>query len=161
MQTLTVNQLVAREVKSAIGHADLRQKDLAQILGITTASISDKLKGKNAFSLEDLLVVAGALGLTLDELLGSSVTTAKVPAPTYTEDEKGKKKVVPVGFVPTGTTYQMVASSDKELSSVGPAGLEPATKGLHTPLWHQTVKMTLLLQQLLRPSSRDLKDEVN
>ncbi len=120
MQTISVNQLVAREVKSAIARADLKQKDLAQILGITTASVSDKLRGKNAFSLEDLLTVAGALGLSLDELLGASIMTTTPPTPNYFEDEKGKKKVAPIGFIPNGTTYQMVAG----------AGFEPAASGL-------------------------------
>ena len=129
MQTLNSKQVIAREVKSAMGRYGFTQKELAGVLGLTTSGMSDKFTGKASFSIDDLLTIAGKFGLSLEELLGPSFTQSRIPTPEYTE-EKGRKKVVPVGFVPTGTTYQIVASSEKELASVGPAGLEPATKGL-------------------------------
>ena len=48
-----------------------------------------------------------------------------------------------------------------ELTSVGPAGLEPATKGLHAPIWSKTVVTTHLLQKILAHAANRLKDEVN
>ena len=120
-------QMISREVKSAIARAGVTQAKLAKALSISPGSLSEKINGRISFSFDDLLIVAGTLGLSLEELLGSSVTSTRVPEPAYVE-EKGRKKVVPAGFIPTGTTYKMVAPH--ELSSVGPAGLEPATKGL-------------------------------
>lgn len=108
----------------------MSQSKLAEALSISSGSLSDKMKGRVAFSFEDLLVIAGTLGLSLDELLGTALVHSTVPSPSYVEDEKGKKKVAPIGFIPTGTTYEMVASAEPELAGVGPAGLEPATKGL-------------------------------
>lgn len=128
-RTLSVNQVVTREIRSAMSREGVTQKELAKAMQLSPGSVSLKLRGEVSFSLTELLSIAGILNLSLEELLGSSIITSKVPAPTYTEDEKGKKKVVPVGFVPTGTTYQMV-SPLRELVPVGPAGLEPATKGL-------------------------------
>ena len=52
-----------------------------------------------------------------------SIVNTKVPAPSYIE-EKGKKKVAPIGFVPNGATYQII------LVRVRPVGLEPTTCGL-------------------------------
>ena len=124
---ISSRQVLAREIKSALGRAEITQKTLAQKAGLSPSNLSEKMQGKIAFSFDDLLIIAGTLGLSLEELLGNAVVSNRVPAPTHIE-EKGKKKVVPVGFIPTGTTYHMVAPN--ELTSVGPAGLEPATKGL-------------------------------
>lgn len=127
---ITSNQLISREVKAAIGRQDMNQRKLAFAMGISPAALSDKLNGRSNFSVDDLLIVAGTLGLSLDELLGSALVNSRVPSPSYFEDEKGKKKVAPIGFIPNGTTYQMVANAEPVLAGVGPAGLEPATKGL-------------------------------
>ncbi|WP_423817548.1 helix-turn-helix domain-containing protein [Rothia nasimurium] len=117
---ITSNQLISREVKAAIGRQDMNQRKLAFAMGISPAALSDKLNGRSNFSVDDLLIVAGTLGLSLDELLGSALVNSRVPSPSYFEDKKGKKKVAPIGFIPNGTTYQMVAG----------AGFEPAASGL-------------------------------
>lgn len=157
MNTLTSKQVIAREIKSVLGRFDLSQRDLAKVLGVTPAGISDKLLGRSSFTIDELLIIAGHFGLSLEELIGDALVSTRVPEPTYVE-EKGKKKAVPVGFIPTGTTYHMVAPN--ELTSVGPAGLEPATKGLHAPIWSKTVVTTHLLQKILAHAANHLNDEV-
>ncbi|HCN40565.1 MAG TPA: hypothetical protein DIS77_09795 [Rothia sp.] len=129
METLNSKQVIAREIKSMLARLGLTQRDLAKLLAITPAGVSDKLHGRSSFTFDELLIIAGSFGLSLQELLGDELVSSRVPSPSYVE-EKGKKKAVPAGFIPTGTTYQMVTSTEPELVSVGPAGLEPATKGL-------------------------------
>lgn len=129
-QAITTRQAIIREIRSALGRAGLTQRELAKQAGFSTSNLSEKMNGKLSFSVEDLLTVAGVLGLSLTELLGEALTSQRVPSPSYFEDEKGKKKVAPIGFIPTGTTYEMVANTAPVLAGVGPAGLEPATKGL-------------------------------
>lgn len=69
--------------------------------------------------MNELLSIGGILNLSLSELLGDSFLVSRVPTSEYMEDEKGKKKVAPIGFIPNGTTY-LVAG----------AGFEPAASGL-------------------------------
>lgn len=54
-----------------------------------------RLNGQQEFTTGELMTIAGALGLSLSELLGEDIVNAKLPAPTYTE-EKGKKKSPPL-----------------------------------------------------------------
>ncbi|WP_423817342.1 helix-turn-helix domain-containing protein [Rothia nasimurium] len=117
---ITSQNAISREVKSSIARAGISQAKLAKALSISPGSLSEKINGKISFSIDDLLIIAGTLGLSLTELLGEALTSQRVPAPSYIEDEKGKKKVAPIGFIPNGTTYQMVAG----------AGFEPAASGL-------------------------------
>ena len=68
--------------------------------------MSDRLRGKQNFSLDELFTLAGALDLTVGDLLGNSIVSAHVPAPSYIEEDQGriKRKVAPIGFVPNGAT---------------------------------------------------------
>ena len=119
-KTITTRQAITREIKSAMGRAEMTQRELATKAGFSASNLSEKMNGKLSFSLEDLLTIAGVLGLSLTELLGEALTSQRVPMPNFVEDKKGKKKVAPIGFIPNGTTYQMVAG----------AGFEPAASGL-------------------------------
>ncbi|MFW0110526.1 helix-turn-helix transcriptional regulator [Rothia sp. P13129] len=111
--------VVGREIKVWITRAGIKQKDLAQTLGLSSVSISEKLRGKTLFSLEDLIVTAGMLGITLGELLGENIINAKIPSTAMINNE-GEKKSAPIRFIPTGATYHVVAGT----------GFEPATSGL-------------------------------
>ncbi|MBF0807710.1 XRE family transcriptional regulator [Rothia nasimurium] len=120
VKPLGVNQVITREIKSALSREGLSQKELANRLGISAGSVSLKMRAEVSFTMNELLSIAGILNLSLSELLGDSLLLSRVPTPEYMEDEKGEKKVAPVGFIPNGTTYQMVAG----------AGFEPAASGL-------------------------------
>lgn len=92
------------EIKAWMGRRGLTGKDLAQILGISQPNASKKLRGVNAFSINDLGTIAATLGITLADLLGSLVhipllsPDAENPAPA--SPERGDN-VRPVGLEPT------------------------------------------------------------
>lgn len=56
-----------------------KQKDLAALLEMTQAGVSKKLRGEAAFTLDDLLKIAGFFELSLAELLGEGFLTQKSP----------------------------------------------------------------------------------
>ena len=95
------------EVKSWMGRRGLTGKDLATILSISPSNASKKLRGINAFSINDLGTIAGALGITLGELLGGVASTpiivpdAENPAPASPERGGTGEDVRPVGLEPT------------------------------------------------------------
>lgn len=117
---LSANEVAGREIKTWMLRSGSKQKDLADLLGISQAAVSKKLRGEAAFTLDDLLSIAGFFNLTLTELLGSSVLNAKIPSNAEYSNEGDKKKVAPIGFIPTGATYEVVAGR----------GFEPLTSGL-------------------------------
>ena len=120
--TYTATEAVAREIRGLLAKAGLTQKDVASILAITQAGVSDRLRGKQNFSLDELLTLAGALDLTVGDLLGNSIVSAHVPAPSYIEEGQGriKRKVAPIGFVPNGATYQILSGEECALWGSNP-----------------------------------------
>ena len=118
-EILTSNEAVAREVKTWMARTDTKTADLATAFGIGRAGVAKKLRGEAAFSIEDLLKTAGLMEISLSDLLGDSILNAKIPT-TAENSNDGDKKIAPVGFIPTGATYQLVAG----------AGFEPAASGL-------------------------------
>ncbi|MGV3245416.1 helix-turn-helix domain-containing protein [Rothia sp. 11254D007BW] len=114
-----VSQVITRKIKPALSREGLSQKELANRLGISAANVSLKMRAEVSFTMNELLSIGGILNLSLSELLGDSLLLSRVPTPEYMEDEKGKKKVAPIGFIPNGATY-LVAG----------AGFEPAASGL-------------------------------
>ena len=118
-KVLLPKEAVAQEIRVWMSRNGLKQKWLANVLGITVPSVSDKLKGNTPFTNDELFTIAGALRLSLGELLGDSIVNTKVPAPSYIE-EKGKKKVAPIGFVPNGATYQILSGEECALWDSNP-----------------------------------------
>ena len=120
--TYTATEAVAREIRGLLAKAGLTQKDVASILAITQAGVSDRLRGKQNFSLDELLTLAGALNLTIGDLLGDSIVSARVPAPSYIGEGQGriKRKVAPIGFIPKGATYQMISGEECALWGSNP-----------------------------------------
>ena len=120
--TYTATEAVAREIRGLLAKAGLTQKDVASILAITQAGVSDRLRGKQNFSLDELFTLAGALDLTVGDLLGNSIVSAHVPAPSYIEEGQGriKRKVAPIGFVPNGATYQILSGEECALWGSNP-----------------------------------------
>lgn len=68
------------------------------------------------------------MGISLSELLGESILNTKIPTTAELSND-GEKKIAPIGFIPNGATYQMVANTKPALAGVGSAGLETSTKG--------------------------------
>ena len=115
----TPSLALARQVKAAATRVGLSQYKLAQILGVSPASMSKRLTGQKEFTFSDLLVIAGALDMSLSELLGDDIANTKMPAPSYVEDA-GKRKVAPIGFIPNGATYQIISGEECALWGSNP-----------------------------------------
>ena len=151
--TYTATEAVAREIRGLLAKAGLTQKDVASILAITQAGVSDRLRGKQNFSLDELFTLAGALDLTVGDLLGNSIVSAHVPAPSYIEEGQGriKRKVAPIGFVPNGATYQIISGEECALWGSNPRPADYQTqspKTRHTaqqPAPHRGFYIALLL----------------
>ena len=92
---------------------------MAQILGVARSGAVARLNGKQEFTIGELITLAGALNMSLSELLGDSIVNTKVPASSYIE-EKGKKKVAPIGFVTNGATYQIISGEECALWDSNP-----------------------------------------
>ena len=87
----------------------------------TQSGVSDRLRGKQNFSLDELFTLAGALNLTVGDLLGNSIVSARVPEPSYIEEQgRNKRKVAPIGFVPNGATYQIISGEECALWGSNP-----------------------------------------
>ena len=88
----TPQEVVAREIRGILAKAGVKtQGEVAQILGVARSGAAARLNGKQEFTIGELITLAGALNMSLSELLGDSIVNTKVPAPSYIE-EKGKKK---------------------------------------------------------------------
>lgn len=69
METQSYSEQVAGEVRAAIGRANLTQSAVSAKTGISGATLSRKLSGKVAFDVEELNLIAQALGLVTYELM--------------------------------------------------------------------------------------------
>ena len=54
MKDVTLNKTVTKNMRVALAAKGLQQKDLAEALGITTASMSAKFKGRTMWNLWDI-----------------------------------------------------------------------------------------------------------
>lgn len=73
---------VATEVRANMARARMTQTDLAVVLGLTQSAVSKRLRGKIAFSVDELELVADALGVDPATLLGGRGDTPQPPRPT-------------------------------------------------------------------------------
>lgn len=74
----TFTQVVAMEIRVAMTRADVRQSDLARRIGKTEQWLSVRLRGKQPIDLNDLALIAGALGVSPLDLLPSREVAAAV-----------------------------------------------------------------------------------
>lgn len=96
------NEILRERAHTLMWRGNITQTKLAPVLGMTQSTLSGKLKGKSAFTLDEILVIADTFGVSLDYLAGK------------TEDPR------PVG--PDGGFIEMV----------DPARIELATSCLQT-----------------------------
>lgn len=71
---------VADEVRANMARARMTQTELALVLGLTQSAVSKRLRGKIAFSVDELEKVADALGVHPAVLLGG--IGGNSPSPT-------------------------------------------------------------------------------
>lgn len=65
----TLTQLVATEIKVQMARADVRQSQLAREIGKTEQWLSVRLRGRQPIDLNDMHLIAHALGVGVHELL--------------------------------------------------------------------------------------------
>lgn len=71
---------VADEVRANMARARMTQTDLAVVLGLTQSAVSKRLRGKIAFSVDELEKISDALGVHPASLLGGIGVNS--PSPT-------------------------------------------------------------------------------
>jgi len=74
----TYRQVVAGEVRAAMGRANVTQQHLAAQIGISPAGLSERLSGQRAFTTDHLYAIAEVLGINPLTLL--TPPTDAVPA---------------------------------------------------------------------------------
>jgi predicted XRE-type DNA-binding protein len=102
---------VRDEVKAWMARKGVSQTELAEVLGVSQSNVSYRLRGKTAFVIHDLAIIAGYLGITVADLLGP-VGTSPIILPQETENPA-----------------QAEAGTGSH-ETVRPVGLEPTTHGL-------------------------------
>lgn len=79
-----LHERVAATVRAETARHGVRQRQMAELLGLTQQSVSGKLKGSTPFTLDELAVVAPLLGKSVTALLAESENG---PRPGITQDE--------------------------------------------------------------------------
>ena len=96
--------------------------------------------------MDELFTLAGALDLTVGDLLGDSIVSARVPEPSYIEGQgRNKRKVAPIGFVPNGATFRYLIST--ETREDDPTHLIPS---IPQPRYNSRAIPTEVITQALR-----------
>lgn len=80
-QPARLTDRVAAEVRAGMARSRMTQTDLAEVLGLTQSVVSKRLRGKIAFSVDELEKVADALGVHPATLLGGHDAS---PPPPHT-----------------------------------------------------------------------------
>jgi transcriptional regulator with XRE-family HTH domain len=73
----TLTQLVATEIKVQMARADVRQSQLAREISKTEQWLSVRLRGRQPIDLNDLALIANALGVGVRELLPTPEVAAR------------------------------------------------------------------------------------
>lgn len=64
-----------------MARAGIRQKDLAEILGLSTAAANRRMLGSVSFRLDELNTIAKHLGVQIDQLVGDTAALATGHSP--------------------------------------------------------------------------------
>ncbi|WP_460462443.1 helix-turn-helix domain-containing protein [Arthrobacter pigmenti] len=74
-----VSQAVGGEVRAWMARRQFKQRDLSELLDVPQSSVSARLNGRIAFTINELATIASWFEITLGELLGSDVVDVKKP----------------------------------------------------------------------------------
>ena len=78
---VTENERVGREVAAWMTRYNLRQADIAEILGFAQRNVSKRIRGEMPFRIDELLAIARYMGISLSQLLGEGIVNEKNPHP--------------------------------------------------------------------------------
>jgi transcriptional regulator with XRE-family HTH domain len=59
----TAREIVAAEVRAALGRANVKQSELAARIGMSQAALSERLSARRPFSTDQVFAIADALGI--------------------------------------------------------------------------------------------------
>src|SRR5699024_2514443 len=76
---LTENERVGREVAAWMTRYNLRQADIAEILGLLLRYVSKRIRRENPFRTDELLGISRYMGISLSQLLGDGIVNEKNP----------------------------------------------------------------------------------
>lgn len=79
----TLTQLVATEIRVQMARADVRQSQLARQIGKTEQWLSMRLRGRQPIDLNDLHLIADALGVGVNDLLPAPEVSAAAKLVTF------------------------------------------------------------------------------
>lgn len=70
---------VAEEVRALMGRRRMSQAQLGSVLSMSQVSVSERLRGKTPFTLDDLERLASYFDVSLSSLMGEVTTERPVP----------------------------------------------------------------------------------
>lgn len=76
-----LSQVVAAEVRALMGRHRVNQEQLARVLNVSQGQVSARLRGRTAFTLDDLRRLAEFFGTTPGALLGDGTIAPLPPGP--------------------------------------------------------------------------------
>ncbi|MFK0074687.1 helix-turn-helix domain-containing protein [Arthrobacter woluwensis] len=80
-------QAVADELRGAVSRARMTQGELSKRTGLGAPTISKTLNGVRVADVEDVRRIAGALGLSANEIIAAAEALATRPAPVRRTNE--------------------------------------------------------------------------
>lgn len=82
----STTESVAGEVRAALARSKVRQGTVAQALGVSRATASRKVNGQIAFSVPELVIVAGLAKVDVAEFFSDAVPASRVASSSaYTD----------------------------------------------------------------------------
>lgn len=106
----SLNDQVAATVRAELARRRMTQQDLARAVGLSQASVSERLRGKTPFSTDDIERVADALGIHPAVLFGGH---GPLPTPPttgrYSRKISTKRNALPTSRVVVGTPRELAA----------------------------------------------------
>jgi transcriptional regulator with XRE-family HTH domain len=126
----TLTQLVATEIRVQMARADVRQSQLARELGKTEQWLSVRLRGKQPIDLNDLALIARALGVSVHQLLPPADIAANAAHPDEsTGASRGRTLVIdPNSLDAESTTRKRKAPLDNRPSGRSAGVAPPAVR---------------------------------
>ncbi len=77
------NVKVGEHIRKLLKKKNMTQDDLAHVLSISKSAVSQNLRGKSSFDIQNLIRIAALFEITLDQLLTLSTPTEKRPMSDY------------------------------------------------------------------------------
>jgi len=132
-------ETIGYRIKMALDARDIKQKDLAKILGVTQATVSSYISGKIDASVNVLLVVAKMTGFTLDWLI------------------TGKEYGTEISAMVTGEAPDGVGPTDEEMKDIPAAFQEVIREGRKLPLAKQYRFAADALEKIAEYEAEEIK----